>query len=685
MEAKQDIGQASPAAPGAQLAVEQQPPSVSASPVSQAVSAMSSALPGGRHAALVLARAPVEHVKGKVGAALDQVPVLQAGAPFAGLRSLLNGSQLAEACLRASLGRRFEKGEIETAILQEMEANRSCAPLDTPGQPSDAEPAPALPQPSGNSAGYSKKVAAGVALGAVAGVATGGILMAAGASTVIATGAATGATGLLAAKKIEEANLIHSGRHDSDFVRSRCAIPCRSDQEAALARQSEQLPSLPEQVVRQFYFAKLAYTSDADAKRRELQELFDAFGEGRTTSTEQPSFWQGPATETEAPKWYVALSPRGILHIAIRGTENSQDWLHNFQGKMECESTVFHQYSRKENGLQPLATPDLSFHQGFWERAKTVAAEMDALFRSRCAASQDKAASEVSDDELEAYLQDHIGKRVQGVQLTGHSLGGAVALIIHRVWSNPDGKRFRVLRFMLQRFAPEARDVAAPAQKRQRCCRSVTPHPEFRTTVFSAPPIFAAKADKADSVQEWLWSGGKRSRLDVEREELDQFRNAQLVLFNDDPVPRLGFLPTGDQLLLAPVSSVLWLREDAAAGMRSIFPVPPRVQRQFFSGAQSLQSVCQDCVSHHIMDTFEDFMLRLGPPEVQRRLGAGTGAVPYTSPLDFQRRLRASLDPGAAVADAAPAAIADAASAGADTAPRGRSTRSRSTRSRRCR
>lgn len=171
----------------------------------------------------------------------------------------------------------------------------------------------------------------------------------------------------------------------------------------------------------------------------------------------------------------------------------------------------------------------------------------------------------------------------------------------------------------------------------------MTPHPDFRTTVFSAPPVFAAKADKADSVQEWLWSGQKRFRLDIEREELDQFSNAQLVFFNRDKVPSLGFLPTGDQLLLAPVSSVLWLREDASTGMRSIFPVPPKVQRRFFSGPSCFQRFGKKCVTDHLMESFEDFVLGLAPRRVRRRLGKKEEeAVFYTSPLDFHRQLQAS-------------------------------------------
>eukprot|EP00443_Scrippsiella_acuminata_P021580 CAMPEP_0115224242 /NCGR_PEP_ID=MMETSP0270-20121206/29473_1 /TAXON_ID=71861 /ORGANISM="Scrippsiella trochoidea, Strain CCMP3099" /LENGTH=715 /DNA_ID=CAMNT_0002638545 /DNA_START=65 /DNA_END=2212 /DNA_ORIENTATION=- len=632
--------------------------------LTKAASTVSSALPGGRQAALALAKAPVEHVKGNVNGALELVPTLQLGTTCSGLRSLLNGSQIAEACLKASLGRRFESGEIETEILQEMETNLPPAPRDAPERPSDAESPCGSKTPSSNSAGYAKKVAAGVALAAGVGVATGGIFVAAGASAVMAAGAASGATGLMAAKKVEEANLIHSTRHDSDFVRSRSTLSRHSDQEASgaemtLSQHGAHQPSLPEHVIRQYYFARLAYTSDADTKRHELHKLFEAFGEGGTANTEHPSFWQGPATEDEAPKWYLALSPKGSLHIVIRGTDNNQDWLHNFQGKMESESTVYHQYSRKESPLQPLGSPDLSFHQGFWERAKTVSAEMDSMFRSICASSKAKAVTDVSDEELEMFLKEYIGSRVQSVQLTGHSLGGAVALIIHRVWSNPNGKRFKVLRFMLQRFMPEVKDLHVPGlqQKflaRQQHYRSVTPHRDFRTTVFSAPPIFAAKADKADSVQEWLWSGQQRFKLDIEREELDQFSNAELVFFNDDPVPRLGFLPTGDQLLLAPLSSVLWLREDAATGMRSIFPVPPKIQRRFFSGADAFRNIDENCVTDHLMQTFEDFVLRLAPQEVQRRLGASTEAVSYTSPLDFRRKLRASLEPITEATDATP-------------------------------
>lgn len=625
---------------------------------------------------MALAKAPVEHVKGHVRVALEQVPTLQPGVACSGLRSLLNGSLIAEACLKKTMGRRFEFGEIETKILQEMEADTPPATGDTPERPGVADSPPAATQPSSSSAGYTKKVAAGVALAAGVGVATGGVFVAAGASAVLAAGAASGATGLMAAKKVEEANLVYSTRHDSNFVRSRSALPCHSDQEASMGeltmvQHRAQQPCLPEHVVRQFYLAKLAYTSDAETKQRELETLFEAFGEGGVATTEHPWFWQGPATEREAPKWYVALSPQGILHIVIRGSDNTLDWLHNFQGKMESESTLYHKYSRKES-LQPLSSPDLSFHQGFWERAKTVATEMDDMFRSSCAASKAKVVAEVSDEELEAFLQEQIGSRVQSVQLTGHSLGGAVALIIHRVWSNPNGNRFKVLRFMLQRFMPEVRDLRVPASQqkffaRQQYYRSLTPHRHFKTIVFSAPPIFAAKADKADAVQEWLWSGQRNFRLDIEREELDQFSNAQLVFFNDDVVPRLGFLPTGDQLLLAPMSSVLWLREDTACGMRSIFPVPPKVQRRFFSGPDAFRNVGKNCVTDHLMETYEDFVLRLAPQAVQRRLGTkGDEAAFYTSPWDFHSRLRASLGPIAEATDATSpiAQAADATSEG---------------------
>jgi hypothetical protein len=478
-------------------------------------------------------------------------------------------------------------------------------------------------------------------LGAGLGVALGGVLVAAGASAVLAAGGGGAASCMVAAKKVEEANVVHSTNHDEQLRHSRSALSCHE------ATPANDVHSLPEHVVKQFYFARLAYELDAEEKQSALRKLFDEFKEcgspvvaavATTQSAlgsadvERPWFWQGPASMTEGPKWYLALSPRGVLHLVIRGSQNIQDWLHNFQFKMEHESTVYRKYSN-QSWLPSLASPDLSFHQGFWERAKAVAAELEDLFSSSCAEHLGKAASaKVSDAELERFLQEQIGNRVESVELTGHSLGGAVALILHRVWSDPSEKRFRVLRFMLQRFAPEVGEEVLG--HRQQSCRSVAPHANFRTTVFSTPPFFATTSDKADSVQEWLWSGERGFRKAIDREELGYFKNAQLLFFNDDPVPLLGFQPTGHQLLHAPLSSVLWLREDAATGTRGIFPVPLKAQRCCFSGPESLQSLREKCEEDHLMKNFEHIVRG-----ETKGLESSDSRWEYVSPWEFQRRL----------------------------------------------
>jgi len=422
------------------------------------------------------------------------------------------------------------------------------------------------------------------------------------------------------------------------------------------------MPSLPADVVRQFYFAQLAYEGDAEIKRRELQRLFRIFGEDTNTSSSdsssaasgpdiyvEPWFWHGPhvegneIVELEPPKWYLALSPSGVLHIVIRGSAHIEDWLKNLNGKMESESSLSAQYARWDLGGR-----DLSFHQGFWTRTKEVIEEMESALKSSCARHLGKDVASVADAELEDYLRHTIGSRITGAEFTGHSLGGAVALILHRVWSNPAGKRFRVLRFMLEKFVPEARQ-APMAQKKllgKSQFKMVIPHEAIQTVAFSSPPLFAAKSDRVEALQEWLWNGQKRWKEEIEREELDQFQNAQIVFFNNDPVPRLGFLPTGDQLLHAPVRSVLWLRQEGlqfhgmdgmTTNMRTVFPIPPKVQRRYFSGIECLRRGVR--IEDHLLSTFEDFILKLAPKELRRGLSAVTTPTFYVSPQEFHERL----------------------------------------------
>jgi len=454
------------------------------------------------------------------------------------------------------------------------------------------------------------------------------------------------------------------------------------------------MPSLPAEVVRQFYFAQLAYEIDAEMKQCELQRLFRIFGEdvppsssGSTSSTSsaadgatgyvEPWFWQGPHVEgnglvdLEPPKWYLALSPSGVLHMVIRGSAHIEDWLKNLNGKMESESSVSAQYKRWDLGGR-----ELSFHEGFWTRAKEVIEELEAALRSSCASHFSKDVASVADAELEDYLRHTIGSRITAAEFTGHSLGGAVALILHRVWSNPTGTRFRVLRFMLEKFMPETRQATMTQKKflGKSQFKVVIPHEAVQTVAFSAPPLFAAKSDRVEALQEWLWNGQKRWMEEIEREELDQFQNAQIVFFNSDPVPRLGFLPTGDQLLHAPVRSVLWLRQEGwqfdcmggvTTNMRTIYPIPPKVQRQYFSGIECLRRGV--CIADHVLSTYEDFVLKLAPKELRRGLSAVTTPTFYVSPQEFHERLIGAdcseiscedLSNGNAAASAAAAALA---------------------------
>merc|ERR1712032_869326 len=148
------------------------------------------------------------------------------------------------------------------------------------------------------------------------------------------------------------------------------------------------------------------------------------------------------------------------------------------------------------------------------------------------------------------------------------------------------------------------------------------------------------------ALQEWLWNGQKRWKEEIEREELDQYQNTQLVFFNYDPVPRLGFLPTGDQLLYAPIRSVLWLREEKfklsggadhiATKVRCIFPVPPKSQCEFLGGWKALRTVS---IHDHWLDTFQDFVQQLAEGDQQEK---SLAAVNYVSPQEFLSWIGAS-------------------------------------------
>jgi len=88
------------------------------------------------------------------------------------------------------------------------------------------------------------------------------------------------------------------------------------------------MPSLPAEVVRQFYFAQLAYEIDAEMKQCELQRLFRIFGEyvppsssGSSSSAAdgaigyvEPWFWQ--ALMWKAMNSLTSSHQSGTWHFA---------------------------------------------------------------------------------------------------------------------------------------------------------------------------------------------------------------------------------------------------------------------------------------------------------------------------------------------------------------------------------
>jgi hypothetical protein len=282
-------------------------------------------LPEGHDAARMVALVPALRLGQRLQDGMELLPALKPNVVQAGLRGLFNASQLVEAGVKAHVFKGFERGEIESQILEAMGAYAPSLSLDDGSIETASTDAIAS---ANDKKKYAAKVAAGVAVGIAAGAATGGIALAAGASAVLTTGAAGAATGMVAAKKVEEANLLHSQRHDQHFTSLRSSlslaerhrellrhartVPIGSCQESVgehIVDDRVRMPSLPADVVRQFYFAQLAYECNADLKQRELQRLFNIFGEDLTPSSSdgsssstangangyvEPWFWHGP-------------------------------------------------------------------------------------------------------------------------------------------------------------------------------------------------------------------------------------------------------------------------------------------------------------------------------------------------------------------------------------------------------
>ncbi|CAD7949488.1 unnamed protein product [Amoebophrya sp. A120] len=234
------------------------------------------------------------------------------------------------------------------------------------------------------------------------------------------------------------------------------------------------------------------------------------------------------------------------------------------------------------------------------------------------------------------YLKKNIATKISDkLFLQGHSLGGAAALVIHRLREKSD-----LLQAMTNNSAGK----------------------KIHTNAFSAPPMFTSGSPEQAKLAFVYLATGKLANwaLNVNRvfagnyrcswlqelatefphdnlnkQETRLWKNSTNLFFNFDPVPRLAFMNVQkDQIVLPPVEKVFWLRDTAPAGLQekldkcgkscsrtltrvaTVFRVPLYAQATVLSSLDQMLSpypkeFLLDAVEEHKANTYEPLLVAL--------------------------------------------------------------------------
>ncbi|CAD7933455.1 unnamed protein product [Amoebophrya sp. A120] len=176
--------------------------------------------------------------------------------------------------------------------------------------------------------------------------------------------------------------------------------------------------------------------------------------------------------------------------------------------------------------------------------------------------------------QFETYLEQRLRQNFKTILVSGHSLGGAQALVLHRLRYDSALMKFLIRGKYEQSTTSGAGAASTSSLRGARQQAHDLPsrnYKEFRTIVFSAPPIYSSEGNRAVPAQEYLLTGkvpsgtpvtflGGQDKYDDTEKLL--MANTMNVFYNQDPVPRLAFLSFTDAKMVVPVlEKVFWIRQ----------------------------------------------------------------------------------------------------------------------------
>eukprot|EP00392_Amoebophrya_sp_AT5.2_P009745 g9773.t1 len=379
----------------------------------------------------------------------------------------------------------------------------------------------------------------------------------------------------------------------------------------------------------------------------------------------------GKSSTMMHPQWHFKVDPHTrVASLVFRGTMNGflDDWMTNISVEGDSTSPVYQYYTQSkkwnEKGMAhesydeatDKTSPDstVKLHYGFYRRAAISLAHFELQLREACDCGalaaeyteglQSPRTHEQQGDEVEVffdddveeelvvfdatrkleppaflnYLQNEIGKDFDKLAIAGHSLGGATAMVVHRLRANSalmkalllvkseatsasyavesSGDAYGVNEALLG-GEPESATRERTTAEQQSCCfldvqtdrRHTTggpddglddmdEHPEkyksVQTITFSAPPVYSTTMVRLLPAQRYLITGkipdwkslfapvtGHVAEFD--NIEKTKMRGTTNIWYNNDLVPRMAALIVQSQpMLVQPIETLLLLREE---------------------------------------------------------------------------------------------------------------------------